>query len=147
MDNNKKDQELILRFLVFYFEGENYKRNMKDLINQYMSKNRNLQKQSEGEIRKAFIPTIEIIYKSLGNKAFQLEKRFVPTIFESVMIAIARRLAQSEIKNLEELKSWYELLVEAREFRSVSMKIRNLTSKENFQKRIEIASKLLAEVE
>jgi len=147
MDNNKKDEELILRFLAFYFEGENYKRNMKDFINQYMSKNRNLQKQSEGEIRKAFIPTIEIIYKSLGNKAFRLEKRFVSTIFESVMIAIARRLDRSEIKDIEGLRSWYELLVEDREFRGVSMKIRNLTSKDNFQKRISIAASLLAEVE
>ncbi|MBC6478486.1 MAG: DUF262 domain-containing protein [Hormoscilla sp. GM7CHS1pb] len=147
MDNNKKDQEMILRFLAFYFQGNDYKRNMKDFINQYMSSNRNLQKQSEGEIRKAFIPTISIIHKSLGNKAFRLENRFFPTIFESVSIAIARRLAQSEIKNLEELKSWYESLVADPEFRSVSMKIRNLTSKENFQKRIEIAASLLAEVE
>ncbi|MBC6455428.1 MAG: hypothetical protein GDA43_21365 [Hormoscilla sp. SP5CHS1] len=107
-----------------------------------MSSNRNLQKQSKWEIRKAFIPTIEILHKSLGNKAFRFENRFVPTIFELVTITIARKLAQSEINNLEELKSWYELLVEDREFRSVSMKIRNLTSKENFQKRIEIASKL-----
>lgn len=32
MDNNNKDQELILRFLAFYFEGKNYKRNMKGKI-------------------------------------------------------------------------------------------------------------------
>lgn len=147
MDNNKKDQELILRFLAFYFEGESYKRNMKEFINQYMSRNRKLQKQSEGEIRKAFITTIEIIHKALGNKAFRLDKRFVPTIFESVTIAIARRLAQGEIKDIEGLRTWYELLVEDEEFRSVSIKIRDLTSKDNFQKRIEIAASFLVDVE
>ncbi|MGK7902518.1 MAG: DUF262 domain-containing protein [Hormoscilla sp.] len=147
MDTNKKDQELILRFLAFYFEGKNYKRNMKEFINQYMSKNRNLQKQSEGEIRKAFIPTIEIIHKALGNKAFRLENRFVPTIFESVTIAIARRLAQGDIKDIEGLRTWHELLVEDENFKAVSMKIRDLTSKDNFQKRIKIAESLLTEVE
>jgi uncharacterized protein with ParB-like and HNH nuclease domain len=99
-DKNRKDQELILRFLAFYFEGNDYKPSLKEFLNQYMRQNRHLSRQSEEQIINAFIPTIEVIHKGLGNKAFKPQKLLIPTYFEAVMVVTARRLKQGKINNL-----------------------------------------------
>ncbi|MEG4810444.1 DUF262 domain-containing protein [Microcoleus sp. F8-D3] len=90
-DKNRKDQELILRFLAFYFEGNNYKPSLKEFLNQYMRQNRHLTRQSQEQITNAFIPTIELLHKALGNKAFKPQKILMPTYFEAVMVVTARR--------------------------------------------------------
>ena len=46
-----KDIELILRFFGLYFHAGSYRAPMKAFLNRYMAANRNLQKQSEAELR------------------------------------------------------------------------------------------------
>ncbi|MEG5044658.1 DUF262 domain-containing protein [Microcoleus sp. B4-C1] len=146
-DKNGKDQELILRFLAFYFEGNDYKPSLKEFLNQYMRQNRHLARQSEEQIINAFIPTIELLHKGLGNKAFKPQKLLIPTYFEAVMVVTARRLEQGQINNLEQLGERYKSLTEDNNFSGVAQKVRNLTSLENVMKRLEIASYYLANLE
>ncbi|MEG4075930.1 DUF262 domain-containing protein [Microcoleus sp. Pol14C2] len=146
-DKNGKDQELILRFLAFYFEGNDYKPSLKEFLNQYMRQNRHLARQSEEQIIKAFIPTIEVLHKSLGNKAFKPQKLLIPTYFEAVMVVTARRLEQGKINNLEQLGERYTSLTEDDNFSGVAQKVRNLTSLENVRKRLEVASYYLGNLE
>lgn len=146
-DKNRKDQELILRFLAFYFEVNNYKPSLKEFLNQYMRQNRNLARQSEEQIIKAFIPTIELLYECLGNKAFKPQKLLIPTYFEAVMVVTARRLEQGNINNWEQLEERYKSLIEDDGFSGVAQKIRNLTSEDNVRRRLEIASNYLGNLE
>ncbi|WP_445240468.1 GmrSD restriction endonuclease domain-containing protein [Microcoleus vaginatus] len=146
-DKNGKDQELILRFLAFYFDGNDYKPSLKEFLNQYMSQNRHLARQSKEQIINAFIPTIEVIQKGIGNKAFKPQKLFIPTYFEAVMVVTARRLQQGKINNLEQLGERYKSLIEDNNFSGVAQKVRNLTSLENVMKRLEIASYHLGNLE
>ncbi|MEG3956141.1 DUF262 domain-containing protein [Microcoleus sp. herbarium2] len=146
-DKNGKDQELILRFLAFYFEGNDYKPSLKEFLNQYMRQNRHLDSQSEEQIINAFIPTIEVIHKGLGNKAFKPQKLLIPTYFEAVMIVTARRLEQGKINNLEQLGERYKSLTEDDNFTGAAQKVRNLTSQDNVRKRLEIASYYLGNLE
>ena len=146
-DKNGKDQELILRFLAFYFEGNDYKPSLKEFLNQYMRQNRHLARQSEEQIINAFIPTIEVIHKGLGNKAFKPQKILIPTYFEAVMVVIARRLEQGQINNLEQLGERYKSLIEDESFSGVAQKIRNLTSADNVRDRLKFASNYLGDLE
>jgi len=146
-DKNGKDQELILRFLAFYFEGNDYKPSLKEFLNQYRRQNRHLARQSEEQIINAFIPTIEVIHKGLGNKAFKPQKLLIPTYFEAVMVVTARRLEKGKINNLEQLGERYKSLTEDNNFSGVSQKVRNLTSQENVRERLKIASYYLGNLE
>jgi hypothetical protein len=116
LDNNKRDQELILRFLALYFNGSNYRNTMKDFLNNYMKDNRNLKIQSESQIRLVFEPTIEAVYRSLGNKAFRPKKELVAAIFDAVMVGIAKRLERGKINNFEEIREWYDYLLNDEDF-------------------------------
>ncbi|MEG3941126.1 MULTISPECIES: DUF262 domain-containing protein [unclassified Microcoleus] len=146
-DKNRKDQELILRFLAFYFDGNDYKPSLKEFLNQYMRKNRHFAHQSKKQIINAFIPTIELLHKCLGNKAFKPLKLLIPTYFEAVMVVTARRLEQGKINNFEQLEERYKSLMENDSFSGVAQKIRNLTSEDNVKRRLEIASNYLGNLE
>jgi hypothetical protein len=145
-DKNKKDEELILRFLALYFD-EKYKPSMKEFINQYMKQNRNLKNQSKDQLIQVFIPAMEVIHTCLDQKAFRPQKVFVPTFFEAVMVGIARRLEKGEIHNHDELGERYNRLVNDKTFLAVSVKIRDLTNEHNVKERLRMATEAFADLE
>jgi uncharacterized protein with ParB-like and HNH nuclease domain len=144
-DKNRRDQELILRFLALYLQA-NYKPSMKEFINQYMKHNRNLKHHSQEEVIKAFIPTIGLIYNCLGHKAFRPQKLFVTTFYEAVMVGLARRLEKGEIQNPEELKQRYEHLIHNPNFLGISKKRPDLTSEFNVKERMRMATETFADL-
>ncbi|HLO88941.1 MAG TPA: DUF262 domain-containing protein [Nostocaceae cyanobacterium] len=144
-DKNKKDQELIIRFLALYFES-NYKPSMKDFINKFMNRNRDLKYYSRDQIIKAFAPTVELIEKCIGSKVFRPEKIFLPTFFESIMVGVARRLEKGEVQNTENFKERYYSLTQNEEFKSISMRNRNLTGEQNVKERIRMATEAFADL-
>lgn len=146
-DKNKKDQELILRFIALYFNGNNYKRSLKEFLNEYMQQNRHLKRQSREQIIRAFIPTIELIYECLRQEAFRPQKVFIPTFFEAVMIGIARRQEKGRINNIKKVAERYKELVNSREFLDVSVKIRDLTNEYNMKERLRLATEAFADLE
>lgn len=146
-DKNKKDQELILRFLALYFDGNNYKPSMKEFLNKYMLQNRHLKHQSKERIKKIFMMTVDILSKSLGNKAFRRGKMFVPTFYEAVMIGVAKRLERGEIQNFNDLKQRYNNIVNNKDFLDVSVKIRDLTNEYNVKERLRLATEAFAGLE
>lgn len=145
-DKNRRDQELILRFLAIYFDGNNYKPSMKEFLNKYMSKNRYLKHQSKDQIIKAFIPTIEMIDKCLGNKAFRREKVFIPTFFEAVMVGMTKRLEKGTLQNVAQFQERYQHLVSDKNFLAVSVKIRDLTNEHNVKERLRLATEAFADL-
>ncbi|NEU72941.1 DUF262 domain-containing protein [Hassallia byssoidea VB512170] len=146
-EKNKKDQELILRFIALYFEGNNYKPSLKKFLNNFMNKNRQLNCYSQAKIEKAFIPTIEIINKCIGNKAFKGEKGFVPTFFEAVMVGIAKRLESGNIENFDEFKKQYNTILSNKNFLAISVKIRDLTNEHNLKERLRMATETFADLQ
>lgn len=89
---------------------------MKDFLNNYMKENRSLKIQPESQIRLVFEPTIEAVYRSLGNKAFRPKKELVAAIFDAVMVGLAKRLERGKINNLEEIREWYAYLLNDEDF-------------------------------
>lgn len=139
-DKNRRDQELILRFLALYYQSDDYKPSMKEFLNKFMSKNRHLKDISKEEMSQVFIKTIGVISQGIGNTAFRRDKTFVPTFFESVMVSIARRLSKGDIENFHELNKCYDLLLKDEKFLNVSVKIRDLTNEYNVKERLRLAT-------
>ncbi len=107
-----RDQELILRFLAFYFAADKYERPMKEFLNNFMIANRDLKKVSTSQMTHAFNPTIDYIVKVLGYKAFKPNNVLNAATFEAVMVATAKRLSKSFIGSDNEFKACYEILVD-----------------------------------
>jgi uncharacterized protein with ParB-like and HNH nuclease domain len=102
-----KDEELILRFFAFYFEGNNYKRPIKEFLNSYMGENRLLKKQNKNLLKGIFISTTRIINQNIGKDAFRPERSLNAAVCEAMMVGVAKRLERGGIKDTETFKERY----------------------------------------
>lgn len=116
IDSRMQDQQLILRFLALYFNFDNYTKPMTWFLNRYMGENRHLKTQSAEEIKKIFTNTIELVIKSLGKNAFKPKRKLNSAVFDAVMVGIARRLEKGNIKDIDGLRTKYELLLDDQDF-------------------------------
>lgn len=110
-----KEQELILRFFALYYHFEEYKKGMKKLLNTFMQKNRSLAIHSEEELSNLFNNTIELIISAKGKEAFKRGKAVNATIFDSVMIGVAKRLSISSM-SVDECRRKYDDLIKDPEY-------------------------------
>lgn len=109
----QKDVELILRFFALLFTSESYTRPMKDFLNKYMAKNRNLKYQNEKILFDAFGSSITAIYDALKEKAFRPEKTLNAAVFDAVMVGIASRIQEKgTITDIKTLKDRYNKLLD-----------------------------------
>lgn len=106
-----RDQELIVRFLAFYYYEQDYEAPMTAFLNRYMGRNKNLDYQSADEIRRVFEPTIDLARVTFGSRAFKPQRALNAAVFDSVMVGLARRLDRGEIKDFEELRKRYNKLL------------------------------------
>lgn len=145
VSKNMKDQELILRFFAFYFNGTKYAKPLKEFLNKYMGKNRHLNLQSEDQLSKTFSSAIEIAYKCLGNRAFKPKGALNVAVFDAVMVGIARRLSKGTTKQATALREQYENLLSNAEF--VKATEAATTDEESVRKRMKLATEAFANVE
>jgi hypothetical protein len=136
-----KDQELILRFLALYFDLHNYRGSMKDFLNSFIETHRSLDKNyTDFQMRVVFTRTVNLVYASIGEKAFRPRRGLHAAVFDAVMVALAKQLDKRPIQDLEALKEAYENLLSSEEFQRVSIDSKQTTSSENVRKRIELAT-------
>jgi hypothetical protein len=136
-DLRANEQEHILRFLALHFDLENYSGNMKNFLNQFMLKNKDLDIISENEIKNIFVKTIDFLKNCIGSKVFYEKKKF-QILFDSVMLLTAQELE----KGLEcsKFKKFYELLINDKHFWSFSQP--STTNRKNLMTRLEYVEKL-----
>lgn len=146
-DNRMKDQELILRFLALYFEGENYQKPMKGFLNNFMGSNRHFGQQNKMEITHIFVDTIETAHKILGRQAFKPKKQINAAVFDSMMVGLARRLKQGIIENEESLQANYQDLLNSPKFLEVTVNTSRTTEKSIVQSRLEQAIKSFKDIQ
>ena len=143
VDKRKRDEELILRFLALYFEGDSYSRPMKGFLNRFMKNNRDLQAYSRDQIKSLFANTVSCILEKLGADAFKPSKSLNAALLDSLMIGIARRQLSDPIK--KEIKEAYQSLRNEQEYDEL---ISGTTSDpERVRRRIQFATEAFADVE
>jgi uncharacterized protein with ParB-like and HNH nuclease domain len=123
-----KDQELILRFLAFYFEGDKYERPMKEFLNKFSQSHRKADDLFLQSAQNEFTNTIDVVLKSIGPRAFRPIGPFNAAVFDSVMVGLARRLDKSDIEKPEVVRDAYFQLLEDPEYQAL---ISQSTSDEN----------------
>jgi len=107
-----KDQELILRFIALLYWHEKYKRPMKGFLNDYLEANRKFQMNPGEEITEIFKATTEVAVHCLGARAFRLKNALNAAVFDSMMVALAKRLrAKGPIGDGENLRRKYRALL------------------------------------
>lgn len=111
-----KEQELILRFFSLFFGYEEYKSVLKSFLNSYMARNRAFGINDKASLEGLFHNTVDTIFAAVGEKAFRSGSRINAAIFDSVMIGVARLLAQNATPDLAELKRRYDALLSDPEY-------------------------------
>lgn len=132
-----KDEELILRFLAFLFDGKNYTSPMKLFLNNFMERNQDLEVVSETKCENAFISTIELVGKALGPKAFRLGRSLNAAIFDSFGTAIARH----KIKDAKVIKRAYDKLLANEKY--VGLVSKATANERNVAGRLEMADQAI----
>lgn len=110
-NNRLKDQELILRFLAFYFDHENYERPMNEFLNKFSSTHRSATPEFLANAETVFTSAVDIAIASLGTKAFRPVTSINAAVFDSVMFGLAKRLERGAIENTDAIRNAYERLM------------------------------------
>jgi hypothetical protein len=111
-----KDQELILRFFAFFFADIKYERPMNEYLNNFMALHRNLASRQPADFRSVFDNAIDVIHDAVGIKAFRPISSLNAAVFDSVMVATAKRLAAGPIRKLESFASQYNALLADKDY-------------------------------
>jgi hypothetical protein len=136
--NRLKDQELILRFLALYHDGDHYQESMKDFLNKFMGKNRDLRSISAAKLRPLFHETCDVILQSIGSRAFRLERVVNAAVLDSVMVGVARRLhSGAPVLSLDDIAAKYDQLLRDKEY--LSAVVKSTADVANVEKRLKLA--------
>ena len=84
-----KDHELILRVFAMMDRADEYKRPMKEFLNEYMKANRQLEERPEAALEKVFKDATDTILTNIGDSAFRLKKNLNAAVAESILVAVA----------------------------------------------------------
>ncbi len=130
---------MILRFFAFYYHRQTYASPMKDFLNRYMAKNKDLKHQDEKELTKLFEGTTQAIEEGIGNKAFRPVRAVNAAVIDSLMVGVATRLKEGPIRKPKQLGKHYRTLLENLDYRAAT---ETGTSQEaNVKNRLDLAIK------
>lgn len=108
-----KDQELILRFLSFYFDRSKYNEPMSDFMNKFSIRFRNKVEEMSDAFN-AFRLTIDLVQKAMGKRSFKLSRVINAAVFDSVAVAVALNLSKLDV---DSVRSKYEELLNNDDYR------------------------------
>ena len=111
-----KDQELILRFLAFNHNADNYKRPLRNFLDTFMARNKTLTEATKQQFTTEFDRTVEVAVQALGQKAFRPEKTLNVAVYDAVMVGLAKRIQKGPIADKSLLARRYETLLTDQSF-------------------------------
>ena len=88
-------------------------------MNNFMARNRNFEILSKDVLSTLFHKNIDLIARTIGNKAFRIGKPLNAAAFDGVMVGLAERLKNSPISDYEFIEC-YNLLIEDEGFISTT---------------------------
>lgn len=135
--NRKKDEEIILRFIALYHSLETYKRPMKQFLNEFMGKYRELDENLFRKFRCSFEETVELVAKVIKPKALRPERNLNVSVVDAAMVGLTRRLEHGPILDHSALRSAHERLLQ--QLRDEALYTSGTTDKDRVNRRIELA--------
>lgn len=89
-----KDQEMILRFLALDYHLEMYERPMAEFLNKFTQEHRNPSTEFLSRAEENFCETIDAFDRALSGRAFRPTRAFNAAVFDSMTVAMARRIRE-----------------------------------------------------
>jgi hypothetical protein len=142
--NRLKDEELILRFFALFHKGGEYKKPMREFLDDFLEENRELDNLKKSDLANEFKQAISIARTSLGDKPFRIGSSLNAAIFDAVMVGIVARLAKGPIIKPQELQNAYVKLLQNSAFEAAY--VRATSDDESVRNRLKIARDALAAV-
>jgi hypothetical protein len=137
-DARMRDQELILRFLALFNEGDNYQKPLVTFLNSYMGKNKNLSEQDATTMTKSFTTAVDLLLQSVGKRAFRPVRALNAAVFDSVMVGTAKRLENGPVTDPYAFRNAYDALLSDQNFLDACG--RGTASGERVRTRLELAT-------
>lgn len=130
--SRQRDQELILRFLAFFFAERPYQRPMSEFLTQFIQRNRNPQDEFLARSADIFRRTMDAFDSSIGVKSFRPERAFNAAVFDSMSVGLARRIESSGVMPTpNQMKKTHRNLLSDQEYRD---SVSSMTSDERYVK-------------
>jgi hypothetical protein len=139
-----RDQELILRFLALLHEASGYQTPMVAFLNSYMGRHKNLNGESASALGDSFRSAIDIIYHSVGSRAFHPVRALNAAVFDSVMVGAARRLESGPVLDTRAFADAYRILLGNQSFLDACG--RGTAGTERVRRRLDLATAAFAPV-
>lgn len=143
-DGRMRDQELILRFLAFYYDADKYKSPLVNFLNEFMGRNKRMEKALSDEMKKVFSQTIHLIREAIGTSAFRPVRALNAAVFDSVMVGLARRCANGSVGDISAIRTKYEELLKNQTFLDACG--RGTAGEERVKTRIGLATKAFSDI-
>ncbi|RVG33202.1 DUF262 domain-containing protein [Sinorhizobium meliloti] len=91
-NNRQKDQELIIRFFAMHEKAREYKRPMKDFLNEFSSEYNKQKKDKFDNLEKTFKAAIKLCWEAKAKSVFRPSGALNAAVFESVLLGVAKRI-------------------------------------------------------
>ena len=111
-----RDVELILRFLALSTYDKDYKKPMKQYLNDFMEANKNPDEAKIKQYHQLFRKTCEAVLNHLGNRPFHLRSGLNAAVFDAVFTVVGRNLEAIP----DNLQTRYRRLLDSEAFDSTT---------------------------
>lgn len=143
-NKHEKDQELILRFLALYFMGDKYQKPLNEFLNNFAKTHRDLRHSQSSQLEPTFKQTIDVVARSLGHNAFRSKKVLNAAVFDSIMVALARRLSKGPIRDFDAVRKHHDSLIQDPNF--VALYTGPTTDERSIESRITLATEVFGNI-
>jgi len=118
--SRRKDQELILRFFAFRYSLDEYRRPMKEFLNEFMGRHRHLAELDAADLKSEFEGVISLLSEAVtpevlfrpGGKAINA------AVFDAMTVAASHLVRGGKEANLERIRQAYHELLEDEQFQT-----------------------------
>ncbi len=118
LHSRQRDQELILRFIAFFFEFEHYESPLSEFLTRFLGTNRNPSDEFLTRSASVFSNTMNAFKEALGDHIFRLDRALNAAIFDSMSVGLARKIISSDCTPpLEEIAVAYQDLLDDQDYR------------------------------
>lgn len=132
-DSRMRDIEMMLRFFALYEDLEEYRKPMKDFVDNYMNSKKNLSKEEEDKFARLFKGVMDLVSTQIGERAFKLKAGINIAVFDSIAVALAR----IGVEKVKDVKDKYKALIGKEAY--LAAVTGATTDEENVKSRIKIA--------
>jgi hypothetical protein len=110
INNRSKDEELIVRFFALYVDGKEYAPPMNKFLNDFSDRMNRVATSKLKELEDVFVSSVAVVATNIP-RAFRLVRALNAAVFDSVMVGIAKRIADVRpIDNARVLPAYNALL-------------------------------------